>query len=58
MLPTRLVTGYGARAGRFTTPPYSPNLKPSNFILLGLYKKHLAGKRFATDVGLKKAVIF
>jgi hypothetical protein len=29
---------------------------PSGFNLLGPLKKHLAGKRFATDADMKKAV--
>jgi hypothetical protein len=36
----------------------SPNLKPSDLNFSGPLKKHLAGMRFATDVGLKKAVVF
>jgi hypothetical protein len=29
---------------------------PSNFNLFGPFKKHLAGKRFATDADVKKVV--
>jgi hypothetical protein len=36
--------------------PYSPHLGPSDFHLPGLLKKHLDGKRFATDANMKQAV--
>jgi hypothetical protein len=37
--------------------PYSPHLAPSDFHLSGLLKKHLDGKRFATDANMKQAVM-
>lgn len=36
--------------------PYSLYLAPSDFHLSGLLKKHLDGKRFATDANMKQAV--
>jgi hypothetical protein len=33
--------------------PNSPDLEPSDFYLFGLLKKHLAGKKFATDADVK-----
>jgi len=38
-------------------PPYSLGLTPIDYYLFVLRKKHLAGKQFATDTGLKQAVI-
>ena len=36
--------------------PYSSDLAPSDFYLFGPLKKHLVGKRFASDSNVKKAV--
>jgi len=36
--------------------PRSPRLEPSDFQLFEPLKKHLADKRFATDVQVKQAV--
>ena len=36
--------------------PYSSDLAPSDFHLFGPIKKHLVGKRFPSDVNVKKAV--
>jgi hypothetical protein len=33
--------------------PSSPDLKPSDFHLLGPHKKHLTGKKFAADADVK-----
>jgi hypothetical protein len=38
-------------------PPYSPDLAPSDFHLFGPLKKHLGGKRFATDGEVQQAVM-
>lgn len=44
-------------AGRlWDHPSYSPHPAPSDFHLSGLLKKHLDGKRFATDANMKQAV--
>ena len=37
-------------------PPYSPDLAPSDFFLFKNLKKHLRGKRFASDEELEEAV--
>jgi len=37
--------------------PYSPYLAPSDIHISGLLKKHLDGKRFATDANMKQAVM-
>jgi histone-lysine N-methyltransferase SETMAR len=38
-------------------PPYSPDLAPSDFHLFGQLKKHLGGRRFATDGEVQQAVM-
>jgi hypothetical protein len=38
-------------------PPYSPDLAPSDFHLFGPMKKHLGGRRFATDGEVQQAVM-
>jgi hypothetical protein len=38
-------------------PPYSPDLAPSDFNLFGPLKKHLGGRRFATDGEVQQAVM-
>jgi histone-lysine N-methyltransferase SETMAR len=38
-------------------PPYSPDLAPSDFHLFGALKKHLGGRRFATDGEVQQAVM-
>jgi hypothetical protein len=38
-------------------PPYSPDLAPSDFHLFGSLKKHLGGRRFATDGEVQQAVM-
>jgi hypothetical protein len=38
-------------------PPYSPDLTPSDFHLFGPLKKHLGGRRSATDGEVKQAVM-
>jgi hypothetical protein len=38
-------------------PPYSPDLAPSDFHLFGPSKKHLGGRRFATDGEVQQAVM-
>jgi histone-lysine N-methyltransferase SETMAR len=38
-------------------PPYSPDLAPSDFHLFGPLKKHLGGRRFATDGEVQQAVM-
>jgi histone-lysine N-methyltransferase SETMAR len=38
-------------------PPYSPDLATSDFHLFGPLKKHLGGRRFATDSKVQQAVI-
>jgi len=35
-------------------PPYGPDLTPSDFRLCELLKKHLAGKKMATDTNIKQ----
>jgi hypothetical protein len=37
--------------------PYSPDLAPSDFHLFGPLKKHLGGRRFATDGEVQQAVM-
>jgi histone-lysine N-methyltransferase SETMAR len=37
-------------------PPYSPDLARSDFHLFGPLKKHLGGRRFATDGEVQQAV--
>ena len=37
--------------------PYSPELAPSEFLLLPKLKEHFPGKRFANDEDLKDAVV-
>jgi len=41
---------------KWTTPPYSPNLAPSDFHLFLHLKKFLGGKRFDDDDDLTDAV--
>jgi hypothetical protein len=43
-------------AGLWTTLLNSSDLVPSDFHLFGCLKKHLVGKRFATDGSVKQAV--
>jgi hypothetical protein len=38
-------------------PPYSPDLAPSDFYLFGPLKKHLDGRRFATNSEVQQAVM-
>jgi hypothetical protein len=38
-------------------PPYSTDLARSNFNLFGQLKKHLGGRRFATDGKVQQAVM-
>jgi histone-lysine N-methyltransferase SETMAR len=38
-------------------PPYSPDLAPSDFHLFGPLKKHLGGRRVATDGEFQQAVM-
>jgi hypothetical protein len=38
-------------------PPYNPDLVPSDFHLFGPLKKHLSGRRFATDGEVWQAVM-
>jgi transposase len=38
-------------------PPYSPDLAPSDFHLFGTLKKHLGGRRFATDGEVQQAAM-
>jgi hypothetical protein len=38
-------------------PPYSPDLAPSDCHLFGPLKKHLGGRRFATDGEVQQAVM-
>jgi histone-lysine N-methyltransferase SETMAR len=38
-------------------PPYGPDLAPSDFYLFGPLKKHLGGRRFATDGEVQQAVM-
>jgi histone-lysine N-methyltransferase SETMAR len=37
-------------------PPYSPDLGPSDFLLFGLLKTHLGGKRFTDDEDVETEV--
>jgi len=37
---------------------YKFDLPPSSFLICGTLKKHLAGNQFASDVDVKKAVVF
>jgi hypothetical protein len=37
--------------------PYSPDLAPSDFHLFGPLKKHLGGRRVATDCEVQQAVM-
>jgi histone-lysine N-methyltransferase SETMAR len=38
-------------------PPYSPDLALSDFHLFGPLKKHLGGRRFATDGEVQQAIM-
>jgi hypothetical protein len=38
-------------------PPYRPDLAPSDFHLFEPFKKHLDGRRFATDGEVQQAVM-
>jgi hypothetical protein len=38
-------------------PPYGPDLAPSDFHLFGPLKKHLDGRRFATDDEVQQAIM-
>jgi histone-lysine N-methyltransferase SETMAR len=38
-------------------PPYSPDLAPSDFHLFGPLKKHLGGRRLATDGEVQQALM-
>jgi hypothetical protein len=38
-------------------PPYSTDLAPSDFHLFGPFKKHLGGRRFATDDEVRQAIM-
>jgi hypothetical protein len=38
-------------------PPYSPDLAPSDFNLFGPLKRHLGGRRFATDSRVQQDVM-
>jgi hypothetical protein len=38
-------------------PPYGPDLTPYDFYLCEFLKKHLAGKKMATDTNIKQNVI-
>jgi histone-lysine N-methyltransferase SETMAR len=40
-----------------TGPSYSPDLAPSDFYLFGPLKKHVGGRRFATDGEVQQAVM-
>ena len=45
------------RLGGIATPPYSPDLAPSDFHLFGPLKEFLGGQDLSTDDDLKKAVL-
>jgi histone-lysine N-methyltransferase SETMAR len=38
-------------------PPYTADLEPSDFRLVGYLKMYLTGKKFETDADVKQAVI-
>jgi hypothetical protein len=38
-------------------PPYSPDLAPSDFRLFGPLKRHLGGRRFATNSEVQQVVM-
>jgi len=58
LLPTRFVTHHGTKTMTFNMghTPYSRDLVPHNFHLLGPLKKYRAGKWFAIDASTKQAV--
>jgi hypothetical protein len=43
-------------AGGLYHSPYTADLKPSDFRLVGSLKKYLTGKKFTTDADVKQAV--